>query len=618
NCEHLVAACAEVASALLRSCPGVKIIASSRQGLNVPGEILYPVPPLALPDPRRTHTPASLSQFEAVQLFVDRALAVRPDFAVSNANAPALAQLCCRLDGIPLALELAAARVRMLSVEEINARLDNRFRLLTGGSRTALPRQQTLRALIDWSYDILNEPERVLFARLSVFSDGWSLAAAEIICAGDDVDAWDVFDLVSSLVDKSLVVSESLGGDTRFRMLETLREYGREKLEASGVAAAISERQGAYFAEAVAERASADELSADAVAWLTVEAGNIRASLDWFWAAGRYRDAMLLAVNLSDYWYRKGWLREANDHLSRAVQQLDAADSPALRSRVLKDAGFFNFMLNDVGRAAELTGESVDWARKAGDGVLEANALNILALICRASGEVEKARALHVESIDVLRRLGREAVVADYLMNLGLLESEQGERESAEARFAEARAIYEKHGYEYGIAHWECDQSDFALRDGDWQRARTLAASSVERFRRLDNPLGVAYALTNFAAASARLGAHEPTEQAVSEVITICRETSHYEILPVLLAALARVRLAQARPESVMALLAAIARFRSLFRILTTPDDEADFAEMEAAVIESGAADLTSAQEAASGATTADQLLSLLQPELPA
>ena len=218
NCEHLVAACASLAADLLRACPGVHILASSREALNVSGEQTYRVPSLSLPDPKQVQTVESLSQFEAVRLFIERAQAVQASFAVTSGNAPAVAQVCFHLDGIPLALELAAARVRSLSVDDINARLDQRFRLLTGGSRVALPRQQTLRGLIDWSYDLLTEPEKTLLCRLSVFAGGWTLAAAEGVCSGGDIEDWEVLDLLTGLVDKSLVVYEE-GGRRALRVI---------------------------------------------------------------------------------------------------------------------------------------------------------------------------------------------------------------------------------------------------------------------------------------------------------------------------------------------------------------------------------------------------------------
>jgi predicted ATPase/class 3 adenylate cyclase len=239
NCEHLVTACAVLAETLLRACPNLSILATSREGLGIAGETTWRIPSLSLPDVQHfsfgaPDVASALSHYESVRLFIDRALAVAPAFAVTNHNAPAVAQICQHLDGIPLAIELAAVRVKVLAPEQIAARLDDRFRLLTGGSRTALPRQQTLRALVDWSYDLLTGPERILFRRLSVFAGGWLLEASEGICAGDGVEELEVLDLLAQLVDKSLVLAEEHVGEARYGLLETLRQYGTEKLRAAG------------------------------------------------------------------------------------------------------------------------------------------------------------------------------------------------------------------------------------------------------------------------------------------------------------------------------------------------------------------------------------------------
>src|SRR6266545_3268645 len=221
NCEHVVAACAQSAAALLRGCPNVRILASSREALGIAGEAPFRVPSLATPDPRRLPPIETLADYEAVRLFVERATTVLPGFRLTSDNAPAVAQVCARLDGIPLALELAAARVNVLRVEQIAARLDDRFRLLTGGSRTAVPRQQTLRALIDWSHDLLAALEQQVLRRLSVFTGGWTLEAAEAVCAGDGIEQYDILDVLTQLVNKSLVVGErEQGQETRYRLLE--------------------------------------------------------------------------------------------------------------------------------------------------------------------------------------------------------------------------------------------------------------------------------------------------------------------------------------------------------------------------------------------------------------
>ena len=224
NCEHLIDACAQLTDQLLHACANLKIIASSREALGIVGETIYRVPPLSLPDPEHV-TPEVLAQCESAQLFVERAAAANRKFAVTEQNAPLIAQICRRLDGIPLAIELAAARVTAFSVEQIASHLDDRFRLLTGGSRTALPRQQTLRALIDWSYELLSEAERTLLRKLSVFAGGWTFEAAEAVCSG-----LDVLDLLTQLVNKSLVTVDEEGHAPRYHLLETVRQYARDKL----------------------------------------------------------------------------------------------------------------------------------------------------------------------------------------------------------------------------------------------------------------------------------------------------------------------------------------------------------------------------------------------------
>ena len=287
NCEHLVDACATLADTLVRQCPGVRILATSREALGITGEQAYRVPSLSLPDRKQAPTPQSLSIYESVQLFIDRALLVRSDFQVTNQNAPALASVCYHLDGIPLAIELAAARVRSLSVEEIDGKLDERFRLLTGGSRTALPRQQTLRSLIDWSYDLLREPEKLFLQRLSVFAGGWTLAVAQEVCAGEGIEQRDVLDLQSSLADKSLVLAEPTDGHTRYRLLETVRQYATERLAETGAREALRERHRDYFL-ALAEEAAPKLEGAEQAAWLQrleKEYENLRASLEWSLAA---------------------------------------------------------------------------------------------------------------------------------------------------------------------------------------------------------------------------------------------------------------------------------------------------------------------------------------------
>src|SRR5918998_3407526 len=234
NCEHLIEACAELAEALLHSCPELRALATSREALGIAGEVAWPVPSLSLPDLRRLPDIESLPQYESARLFLERTAAVNPTFTLTEQNAGAVAQVCYRLDGIPLAIELAAARAKVLSVEQISERLDDSFRLLAAGSRTAMPRHRTLHATMDWSHELLSREERVLFRRLSMFAGGFTLEAAESVCAGEELERDEVLELLSYLVDKSLVIMREVGGETRFRLLETVRQYGREKLGEAG------------------------------------------------------------------------------------------------------------------------------------------------------------------------------------------------------------------------------------------------------------------------------------------------------------------------------------------------------------------------------------------------
>ncbi len=316
NCEHVLDAAARLADAIVRSAPDVRLLATSREPLGIPGEVAWPVPPLALPDPRHA-TADALRDVEAVRLFVDRAVAARPDFAVTNANAAAVAELCTRLDGIPLALELAAARVRAFSPEEIARRLDERFRLLTGGSRVAMARHQTLRACLDWSYDLLGDTDRRVLQRLSVFAGRFPLSAAEVVCADDAITDFEVVDAVVNLEARSLVVAEPVGDGTEYRLLETIRAYAREHLAASGDDAATRDRHLAWCL-ALAEEAEPHLTTAEAGVWLDVlgrRHDDLRAALDWALTdeGGRNERALMgvrLCVALWRFWGMHTHLRE--------------------------------------------------------------------------------------------------------------------------------------------------------------------------------------------------------------------------------------------------------------------------------------------------------------------
>ena len=325
NCEHLVNACAQMADKLLRLAPNIRILASSREALGIAGEVTYRVPSLGLPDMEHLPSIESLSQFEAVKLFIDRAAAAVSTFSVTNDNAPALAQICYRLDGIPLALELAAARVRMLSVDQISSRLDDRFRLLTGGARAALPRQQTLRAAIDWSYNLLPPNEQVLFRRLSIFVGGWTLEAAESVCGGEStsglVGSDDILSLLEHLINKSIVIKEEKGPATRYRMLETMRQYANEKLVDANESDALRNRHLEYFL-VLAEAAAPHLIRSTQLEWLAqldADYENLRRALEWALSKDTAESSLRLCAALGKFWETRCYWLEGSKWMKSAL-----------------------------------------------------------------------------------------------------------------------------------------------------------------------------------------------------------------------------------------------------------------------------------------------------------
>ena len=357
NCEHLIEASAQVANTLLNAAPHLKVLASSREALGVKGEVSYHVPSLSLPDPKHLPAIEQLSQYEAVRLFIDRVLLVAPHFDVTKENAPAIAQICYRLDGIPLAIELAAARVKMMSVEQISKRLDDRFRLLTGGARTALPRQQTLRALIDWSYDLLSENERLLLRRLSVFAGGWTLEAAEEVCSGDGIEPDEVLDLLTQLVNKSLVVvmEPSPSGETRYRMLETIRQYAREKLLETGGGEVVRDRHLAYFVKLV-EQAEPELYRSHQARWLNRledEIDNLRIALEWALATD-VESGLRIAAFPWRFWQARGYLREMGEWLAQLLERYPTTDT--LHARALAIYSFCIFRQGNFAETIRIAG----------------------------------------------------------------------------------------------------------------------------------------------------------------------------------------------------------------------------------------------------------------------
>src|SRR5215208_8121308 len=340
NCEHLIEAAARLAEYLLHWCPRLRVLATSREPLGIAGEVVWQVVPLSLPDRDEPASVVGLMRYEALRLFVDRARLRLPDFELTEKNAGAVARVCRKLGGIPLAIELATARMGALAVEQVAQRLETSLDVLKGASRTALPRQQTLRATLDWSYELLSQPERKLYGRLSVFTGGFSLEAAEAVGATDDIEQHEVLESLLSLVDKSLVVAEAANeGRMRYRMLEPVRQYGLERLEMSGEVQEVRRRHAGYFL-ALAEEAEPRLRGPEQAAWferLDAENDNLRGALSWLLEQGEGVLALRLSGALGEFWHVRGHLEEGRRWLEATLARGD--DAPA-RIKALLHAGW--------------------------------------------------------------------------------------------------------------------------------------------------------------------------------------------------------------------------------------------------------------------------------------
>jgi len=437
NCEHLVGACARLANSLLRTAPSLRILATSREPLYVAGEQSYQVSSLSLPTDNRDLD--ALSRSEAVQLFVDRGRLQRPGFALTAKRAPAIAELCVRLDGMPLALELAAARIAVLPLEKIVERLNDRFRLLKGGSNTAVPpRQQTLHATISWSFELLSEAARTLFARLSMFGGGFDLEAAEAVAAGDGLVSEDVLDLLSGLVDKSLVVVES--GGERYRLLETIREYAQQCLQAAGGQAAVRERHFNWYLRLV-ERVEPSLLGGPqqqpALDLLEADHDNLRSALAWSLEAPERGDlALRICGSLYRFWSRRGHWREGYTWCMKALAKTPPSGAKAARAKVLLSAGSLG---NNVPEAETrlLLEDALALSREAGDRATEAVVLNNLARVLDWHQEFPRARSLLERARTINRELGNKTPELHNMSNLVNVLREQHE-------FAAALALAEE------------------------------------------------------------------------------------------------------------------------------------------------------------------------------
>lgn len=500
NCEQFIAACADLADKLLRACPDLQILATSREGLGISGETTWRVPSLAIPSSQDLRSFEKVAESPSVRLFVDRAASVVPDFRLTPKNAPAIVKVCQRLDGIPLAIELAAARVKTISPEEIALRLGDRFRLLTGGSRTALPRHQTLRAAIDWSYHLLGGMEGVLFRRLSLFCGGFSLEAAECVCGDAELGAMDVLDCICRLVDKSLVILEQSDGTARYRMLETIREYAFEKLKESEEVAIMQRRFTDFFLGVVrqAEREFAGPAQAECLERLELEIENFRAALSWnAQDAELATDQMGMAVALSRFWLVRGYWEEGLSCLRRLAGAPAVESLASERSRALNACGSLACQLGKYEEASVHYEQSLAIRRRLKDERGTAATLNNLGLVQKHQGNAEGARPLFEEALNLFRKLSHDPAVAACLTNLAAVEQAMGQYAPANRNAHEALDLFRAIGDQLGIAASLSELGNVAMAQGELSEAQSYFEESLALSRALGEKVGVLDSLQN-------------------------------------------------------------------------------------------------------------------------
>ena len=583
NFEHLVHAAPTVAD-LLASGPDLKILVTSRAALHLYGEHEFPVPPLALPDSQSKLSVEILSRCPAVALFAQRAVAAKPDFELNRENALAVAEICARLDGLPLAIELAAARVKVVSPSLMLTRLANRLQLLTGGARDLPQRQQTLRAAIDWSYDLLSAAEQRLFRRLSVFVGGCNLEGVEAVCdAKADLD-FAVLDGMASMVDKSLVQQvEPAKGESRFVMLDTIREYALEKLEASGEQP-LTKRAHAAYCLVLAEEEATEASGAQAVEWqerFALEHDNFRAGLDWLTETGDAEWGLRLGTALFRFWETREYLAEGRDSLGKLLKLAGAAAPTKARARALLAAGVLASAQGDYASGGALFGESQEIARQLGDKMGVAVSLNALAVSSYERGDVANARALFEEGLVLWRELGDQKAVARALSNLANVLKVQRDYDRARALYLECLSIFQGLGDRTGVA-WSLNyQGDVARDRGDITAARKLYEEGLGIFRELGDRWGIAGTLADLGSLARENGNYSAAHSLYAESIKLFQELDHKRGIARLLECSACSAAAQREAERSLRLAGAAAALR---QNIGAPLKPAEQAKLEASL----------------------------------
>jgi predicted ATPase/class 3 adenylate cyclase/Tfp pilus assembly protein PilF len=559
-----VAGAAPLLAELVARCPGVKVLVTSRERLHLRGEYEFPVQPLPLPDLEDLPHPKDLTEYPAVQLFIQRALAVKPDFVPDAEDAVAIAEICARLDGLPLAIELGAARTRLLPPKALLARLGHRLAVLTSGARDLPARQQTLRKTIDWSYDLLNESERTLFNRLAVFGGGCSLEAAEAVCAGNELSEAGLLEVMGSLVDKNLLRQESLGDDPRFGQLETLREYGLERLEESGTLTRTRRLHAAFFLALAEEADPLLEGPAQAL-WierLDQEYGNLRAALQWLADGGEVEQALRLGAALWRYWEIRGYLSEGRAWLAQLLSLPQQSVRKSARARALYAAGVLADAQCDYAAAREQLEEYLAINREVGDPSSSAAALINLGNVTDAQGDLVIAHSLYTEALEIFRTIGDPLGQAWSLQSLANVAQQQSDYPGARSMYEQALEIWEEDGNSAAVAVGLNDVGSVLDAMGDHAGARSAFERSLALFQELNNEGAAAITLNNLGKVNSALGDDVAARRLYEQGLRIVAALGDMRGTARLLESLANLAAKQGRPERALRLAGAAATLR--------------------------------------------------------
>jgi len=581
NFEHLVQVAPQLTE-LLTASPHLKIMVTSRAALHVYGEHEFPVPALAVPDLRSLPGLEALAQYPAVALFVERALAAKSDFELDRHNAPAVIEVCAGLDGLPLAIELAAARVKVLSPSAMRTRLTSRLQLLTGGARDLPQRQQTLRATIDWSYGLLNSAEQKLLRRLSVFVGGCTLEGVEAVCDTKSDLELDLLDGMASMVDKSLVHQiEQKNGESRFLMLETIREYGREKLKESGEEAPTRRAHAAYCL-VLAEEEASEQSGADGAEWLerfALEHDNLRAALEWLTETGDGEWGLRLGAAMFRFWETREYLIEGRNRLAKLLKMSEAAAPTKARERVLFAAGILAGVQGDYAAADGLLRESLEVARQLEDKQGAAVSLNALGATARIQGHLAVAHPLLEESLALWRELGDQKAIARALSNLANVVKLQGDFSRARTLCRECLSIFRALGDQNGVAWSLNNEGDIAHDEGESAAARTLYQQGLAIFRELGDRWGVAATLADLGTLAREQRDYATADSLYRESLRIFRELGHKRGIARLLECFACLAAAQSQAQRALRLAGTA---RALRQDIGAPRSPADQTRLEA------------------------------------